>query len=401
MESSIDFGDLLARDVPLEWHEAVAVVQEACGQLFGPGVEAPDPTHIRLHPAGTIELLPQPHSSEPPTQRLGHTLNALMQGTLPPAELRLFASESTSVVAAAISVDDFSRRLAYFERPGRSRVLQLLYERAAPALAAAPPRREHPDTQAPVAVASDAENADANDGALRNVRARVAVFAALMGCALTFWGWYWLRANHRTPPVPAVLSETRAVVGSLIAGTVSSGKALLGSAGLIDVPKTAATPDPDIPGDVKIRPARDNKTPASRSSSTSSVPSPPVVAPETREQPAGSVSPPARAATPDEVSADATVYTANAPGVLPPKLVWPQLPTTAPTDGADPPRPSPGEVDLLVNEGGVVEAVKLLTAPGGFHQRMLLSAMKAWRYHPAVKDGRPVRYVVRVTIPFY
>jgi hypothetical protein len=31
---------------------------------------------------------------------------------------------------------------------------------------------------------------------------------------------------------------------------------------------------------------------------------------------------------------------------------------------------------------------------------MLLSAMKAWRYHPALKDGHPVKYVVRVTLPF-
>src|SRR6266436_1043622 len=92
-DSSIELGDLLAHDVPVEWPEAVAVVQEVCAKLFG-SVDVPDPSHIRLHHSGTIELLPGSPSGEPAAQRLGYTLSALLQGTSPPAELRLFASRT-------------------------------------------------------------------------------------------------------------------------------------------------------------------------------------------------------------------------------------------------------------------------------------------------------------------
>jgi hypothetical protein len=57
-------------------------------------------------------------------------------------------------------------------------------------------------------------------------------------------------------------------------------------------------------------------------------------------------------------------------------------------------------VDLLVNEAGAVQRVKFLNKPERLRQSMLLSAMKAWRYHPALKDGHPVKYVVRITLPF-
>ena len=46
-----------------------------------------------------------------------------------------------------------------------------------------------------------------------------------------------------------------------------------------------------------------------------------------------------------------------------------------------------------------METVKVLNKPERFPQGMLLSAMKAWRYNPALKEGRAVRYAVRVTIP--
>ena len=53
-----------------------------------------------------------------------------------------------------------------------------------------------------------------------------------------------------------------------------------------------------------------------------------------------------------------------------------------------------------MDETGVVDRVKFINKPERLRQGMLLSAMKAWRYHPALKDGHPVKYIIRVMIPY-
>jgi hypothetical protein len=91
-EPSISLGDMVSHDLPLEWPEAVAVVQEVCTRLAGPRTGCPELSHILLDSSGTMELLSAPPSAEPQSQRLGHLLSSLLEGTSPPAELRLFAS---------------------------------------------------------------------------------------------------------------------------------------------------------------------------------------------------------------------------------------------------------------------------------------------------------------------
>jgi hypothetical protein len=49
-------------------------------------------------------------------------------------------------------------------------------------------------------------------------------------------------------------------------------------------------------------------------------------------------------------------------------------------------------VELIVTEDGAVDSVKLLGMPHTVHDFMFLSAAKAWQFHPALKDGVPVRY---------
>jgi len=48
-----------------------------------------------------------------------------------------------------------------------------------------------------------------------------------------------------------------------------------------------------------------------------------------------------------------------------------------------------------------VETVKLDTPVNGYHDRMIVSAAKAWHYRPAMRKGRPVRYsmVMSITLP--
>jgi hypothetical protein len=63
-----------------------------------------------------------------------------------------------------------------------------------------------------------------------------------------------------------------------------------------------------------------------------------------------------------------------------------------PTEGAVP----TGYFEILVNERGLVDQVKLVSATH-YHDRMLVSAAKAWKFRPALLEGRPVKY--RTLIP--
>jgi outer membrane biosynthesis protein TonB len=57
-----------------------------------------------------------------------------------------------------------------------------------------------------------------------------------------------------------------------------------------------------------------------------------------------------------------------------------------------------GVLEIVVGKAGDVEFVKLHTPLNRYHERMVVSAAKAWRYRPARKDGKPVRYRLTVAI---
>ena len=57
-----------------------------------------------------------------------------------------------------------------------------------------------------------------------------------------------------------------------------------------------------------------------------------------------------------------------------------------------------GLVDVVVAATGDVESAKLISVPQNIHESMFLSAVKAWQFHPAIKDGQAVRYRQRMYI---
>ena len=88
---------------------------------------------------------------------------------------------------------------------------------------------------------------------------------------------------------------------------------------------------------------------------------------------------------------EARVYTTSDPDVTPPVAVGRQLPSTAPASLA---RTKVGTLELVIGRDGQVETLKLRTPLNRFHERMIVSAAKAWRYRPALKNGKPVRFVL-------
>lgn len=94
---------------------------------------------------------------------------------------------------------------------------------------------------------------------------------------------------------------------------------------------------------------------------------------------------------------EARIYTSADRDVTPPRPIGRQLSTASLSGRA----PLTGRLELVVGRSGEVETVKLETPVNGYHDRMIVSAAKAWHYRPATKKGRPVRYsmVMSITLP--
>ena len=56
------------------------------------------------------------------------------------------------------------------------------------------------------------------------------------------------------------------------------------------------------------------------------------------------------------------------------------------------------DFELLVDERGAVERVRLLSEGNQLRDKMLMAAAKAWRFTPATRHGRPVRYRMTISV---
>jgi hypothetical protein len=104
------------------------------------------------------------------------------------------------------------------------------------------------------------------------------------------------------------------------------------------------------------------------------------------------------AASAAKSQADDIVYTAADKGVVAPRELSRQFPASGPL-GVPPHRV--GTLEMIIDKDGGVEFVKLHTPLNRYHERMIVSAAKAWRYRPATRNGKPVKYrlTVRINLP--
>jgi hypothetical protein len=94
---------------------------------------------------------------------------------------------------------------------------------------------------------------------------------------------------------------------------------------------------------------------------------------------------------------ESRIYSSADRDVTPPRPIGRQL-STASLSGKS---PLTGRLELVVGRTGEVETVKLDTPVNGYHDRMIVSAAKAWHYRPGLRKGRPVRYrmIMSITLP--
>ena len=129
----ISLADLRARNVQPVWQEAVAVIQELIQTVSTTSSPLPDLEHIALIPNGDVVALP---GSSVPTDSVRHAammLNVLVEGIATPPELEQFLQRNLTSPPQLESLAEFSRQLAFFERPGRRADVERLVGRAAAA----------------------------------------------------------------------------------------------------------------------------------------------------------------------------------------------------------------------------------------------------------------------------
>ena len=129
----ISLADLRARSVAPTWQEAVAVVQELVQTVIASGGaldRLPDLEHVALIPNGDVVVLPGGPIPEQPVRHLGTMLAALLEGANAPGELTAFVEGSLAWPPQFETPEEFSKQLAFFERPGRQQDVERLVSRA-------------------------------------------------------------------------------------------------------------------------------------------------------------------------------------------------------------------------------------------------------------------------------
>ena len=84
--------------------------------------------------------------------------------------------------------------------------------------------------------------------------------------------------------------------------------------------------------------------------------------------------------------------------MIPPVIVDQRMPAWIPPNPVFAYSVFRGSLEVIVDERGAVESRTMSEAAFPSYDRELLNAAQRWRYTPATKDGRPVKYRKVITI---
>jgi hypothetical protein len=426
-------AEVLGRGVSIEWYEGVAIVRAVLARLFDSSLRPdlfPELHEIEILPDGEVTFGNRSFVRDR-VAKAHQLLQHLLAEGKPPIQLRLFLSRTSLG-----TLREYDESLGYFERPDRAEVLAQLHARAthtvpAPIDAAQVLNRIEPPRAEKAAALRPEIQSSRRAGSPRPRQRRLKMLAtAAVVVAVAAPASYYLTSSPadraerpqaesnapeaiqplevERPSVPAATTDSAVVWGP---GVVSAPP--LGPASTAAPAASARTPlqmnrveaqTPNVaPQTLSVQAA---KAPVA---APQVVPTPstkaPGAAPPAGELlgaltviPVKSPAPPAPApqATPGSslvieafANNEPPIYSAGSPGVIPPVSLMPPLPPALPAN-LDP--QDIGRIELVIGSDGVVESVKLLAVPGNVPHSMLLSAVKAWKFEPAMKDGMPVRY---------
>ena len=404
-------SDILNPEFARSWHEAVAIVQEIVSQL-APGATIPGPEDLLIDDNGKLQLGFGPDEAQNPVSILAKLLKSLLNGVDAPGGLRDLATENAKSNPALSSVSAFERALAFYERPGRASELQAIAARLRSFTATSveppeDPQAEFDRLREKLAAKAEAdEPTEAGKPVKRFSRRTIAIAAgvelAILGAIVVYARPHYFNQT----------SELTDRVEQKLADTISSGLNKMGSGRLPAVPPRrwpaeAMPAGPPEPAKAS-RPAPATHPVGTTLTEKAGARTPILL-------PTGSVP-----LTTGGVATGPAFTMAPASGPRPltsgprvdPGLNTGPIQTYTPADGeVDPPRitrqqlprqPEPGDdtgyFDVIVNETGDVERVQLVSPMRRFQERMLMAAAKAWKFRPALLDGQPVRYRMRIAI---
>jgi TonB family protein len=92
------------------------------------------------------------------------------------------------------------------------------------------------------------------------------------------------------------------------------------------------------------------------------------------------------------------VFAGATPGIVAPVTLRQDLPKWS-----HPSLPLPrhsGSLEIVITSQGIVERATMVQSVAEFYDRLVLDAVKNWRYEPASLDGRPVRFRKLIRISF-
>jgi hypothetical protein len=409
----ISLADVLALRVPVHWTEAVAVIEELSLVLLTGGEPSaiPEAESILITAHGTVLIRLGARGGQD-VDAIGRMLNALLDPVTTPIPLRLFVAHSIGSDKYR-SLQAFAEALAYYGRPDRQELVQELYRRcltSSATLPADPP--ETPLAQAaPPVPPPEAEKAPVHRRRMPRWLAAAAALLLLILIPLMLTrgsGKMDLLSPVRGLGAAAAAAATHVVES--VQQSVSSAEPLDGKV------EAEGSDRPDVSGTGGTRPpsrSRSREVPTATASipaisgggaesgvgdATPALPfSPEVLLPvQSGTIAEGGLALPPPLAPPAAMTApalvrtlDPVVYSSSSLDVQPPVIYSPKLPPLPP---ADPYWQGTNTMELLIDESGEVRQARLTSPPVRMSDMMLLSPAKTWKFHPALKNGQPVKY---------
>ena len=394
----VSLADVLANRVQMHWFEVVAIAQGVC-QTMLQTAGASEPTapllsHVALTSLGTVEISAGFQTADPPVP----FVRGILQTALPdnkPVGLRLFVLQLDPPSNIA-TLSELSTALEYFERPDRSELIRQVVERYVANRFA--PLEPTPEVER--RKTTPTENAEWLDRRWLPWLAAAVILAA--AAALFSLGHWWQSGALTTKSQINASSSLRTVLATTRTVAAGNLQALAERIGLVSARHKSE-------GDVGKESLSGGSRPRARAvpmrgkvargAPTASgdvvVVAPPPTVPAAREgSRVGEV--PHEGGT---VWIGAVVYDGRDADVTPPIEVWPQLPALhSGSSSAD-----TSTFDLVIDEAGNVLSARARLPLKSWDHVMMLSAMKAWRFVPAMKDGHPVIYrkEVLINVPMY
>ena len=396
-------SDVLKPDFARSWHEAVAIVQEVASQLVA-GATVPDADDLLLDDAGGIQLGFGPDVPQNPVRALGALLTSLLDGVEAPGGLRELATNNAGQTPSHSSVTSFQKALAFYERPARATDLQEIASR----LRGQPvqsPEAAFEELRERVAAKAQVQPEPKPEPAAKRqprVSRQVAIGAGVLALAVAFAIMVYARPRYLTDRAEQKLADT---ISSGLDKIGMGGSTGAGAPTLAEAPEPATIQEPSgamskgsgPAGRSSPKPHPNAADPTPRLPVTGQLPSLAAPTEDAGEGFRDSVRapatvPPPIVSAPGHLEDGLVTYTAADREVEPPRLSRQQLPRQ-PEPGDD-----TGYFDVTVNENGDVDHVQLISPMRRFQERMLMAAAKAWKFQPALRDGQPVRYRIRIPI---